>query len=91
MDAFAAVAIISAVIGVALIIYFFYVLCDIRDTLQEIRDKFFYGEEKEEGYINNGAKTVDMDSLPQKTCPRCGDRHDFDYPKCPRCKYVYTQ
>ena len=26
---------------------------------------------------------------PQKTCPACGTVHDFDYPKCPRCKYDY--
>ena len=28
-------------------------------------------------------------SLPKKTCPVCGTIHDFDYPKCPRCKYEY--
>ena len=22
-------------------------------------------------------------------CPECGDEHDFDYPRCPRCKYDY--
>ena len=27
--------------------------------------------------------------LPQKTCPNCGAVHDFDYPKCPKCKYTY--
>ena len=25
----------------------------------------------------------------KKTCPSCGTIHDFDYPKCPRCKYDY--
>lgn len=25
----------------------------------------------------------------QKTCPKCGETHDFDYPKCPNCKYNY--
>ena len=29
------------------------------------------------------------DELPQKNCPKCGDRHDFDYPKCPVCGYDY--
>lgn len=29
------------------------------------------------------------DSLPQKTCPKCGNRHDFDYPKCPNCGHKY--
>lgn len=28
-------------------------------------------------------------SLPQKKCPRCGKTHDFDYPKCPFCKFDY--
>ena len=29
------------------------------------------------------------DELPQKKCPNCGTIHDFDYPKCPVCKYEY--
>jgi len=29
------------------------------------------------------------DALPQKSCPNCGSIHDFDYPKCPDCKYKY--
>ncbi len=28
--------------------------------------------------------------LHQRTCPVCGFRHDFDYPKCPLCGHVYT-
>lgn len=28
-------------------------------------------------------------NLPQKECPNCGNIHDFDYPKCPNCKYLY--
>jgi DNA-directed RNA polymerase subunit RPC12/RpoP len=32
----------------------------------------------------------ELDSeLPQRTCPKCGDVHDFDYPKCPKCKNEY--
>lgn len=27
--------------------------------------------------------------LPQKTCPKCGQEHDFDCPICPYCGYVY--
>ena len=30
------------------------------------------------------------DSLPQRKCPGCGRTHDFDYPKCPFCKYDYN-
>ncbi len=29
--------------------------------------------------------------LPQKTCPRCGIQHDFDYPLCPLCGYDYAE
>ena len=28
--------------------------------------------------------------LHQRRCPKCGFAHDFDYPKCPLCGYVYT-
>ena len=27
--------------------------------------------------------------LPQRACPKCGKKHDFDYHKCPFCKYEY--
>lgn len=29
------------------------------------------------------------DDLPQKECPACGKKHDFDYPKCPYCGHDY--
>ena len=35
------------------------------------------------------AEAENEDELPQKQCPNCGKRHDFDYPKCPFCKYAY--
>lgn len=28
-------------------------------------------------------------ALPQRQCPNCGKKHDFDYPKCPFCKHDY--
>ncbi|BDF68245.1 hypothetical protein CE91St43_22170 [Oscillospiraceae bacterium] len=31
------------------------------------------------------------DDLPQRQCPKCGKMHDFDYPKCPFCKYDYSR
>lgn len=34
-------------------------------------------------------RTEDEAQLPQKKCPRCGQSHDFDSPKCPFCKYNY--
>lgn len=24
------------------------------------------------------------------TCPKCGHKHEMDYPKCPFCKYDYN-
>ena len=29
------------------------------------------------------------DNLPQRTSPKCGAEHDFDYPRCPLCGYTY--
>ena len=39
------------------------------------------------------AESTDLsgDTLPQKTCPVCGSIHDFDYPKCPKCKHDYSR
>lgn len=31
------------------------------------------------------------DTSPQRTCPTCGTVHDFDYPKCPKCRHDYYQ
>ena len=39
--------------------------------------EFFLADAREEG-------------LPQRRCPKCGKQHDFDYPKCPFCKYDYN-
>lgn len=38
--------------------------------------EFFLAEDKQE-------------EIPQIKCPRCGKMHDFDYPKCPFCGYLY--
>lgn len=29
------------------------------------------------------------EELPQKECPECGKKHDFDYPQCPHCGHDY--
>ena len=29
------------------------------------------------------------DRIAQITCPRCKQKHDMDYPKCPHCGYRY--
>lgn len=46
------------------------------DSFSEYECEFYPADTKEEG-------------LPQRQCPNCGKRHDFDYPKCPFCKYDY--
>lgn len=33
---------------------------------------------------------AEEDDIPQVQCPRCGKLHDFDYPKCPFCKFDYN-
>jgi len=43
---------------------------------------------KLEFYDVEAEMVVDED-LPKRTCPVCGTIHDFDYPKCPKCKYEY--
>ena len=34
-------------------------------------------------------QTVGEKDMPQVKCPNCGKNHDFDYPRCPFCKYAY--
>lgn len=31
------------------------------------------------------------DAIWQRTCPKCGETHDIDYPKCPNCGYNYLE
>ena len=33
----------------------------------------------------------DIDCLPQKSCPQCGETIDIDYPKCPECGYNFEE
>ncbi|MBR5871601.1 MAG: hypothetical protein IKZ09_11260 [Clostridia bacterium] len=40
--------------------------------------EFFLADDHEEG-------------LPQRRCPKCGKQHDFEYPRCPFCKYDYSK
>ncbi len=41
------------------------------------------------GKIEFFSRSQITDTLPQKKCPKCGNTHDFDYPKCPFCKHDY--
>lgn len=51
--------------------------------------KRFYNEKRilENEVID---ETVE-DKIWQRTCPKCGKSHDFDYPKCPYCKFNYLE
>jgi len=33
---------------------------------------------------------TEEEDMPQRQCPNCGKRHDFDYPRCPFCKFDYN-
>ena len=43
---------------------------------------------KLEFFLADGTEDTE-EALPQKECPKCGRTHDFDFPKCPFCKYDY--
>ncbi len=32
---------------------------------------------------------IDEDTIALRQCPKCGHKHEYDYPKCPFCKYDY--
>ena len=58
---------------------------------------FVYLKKAKKYYRNKAAlqneqidKTV-QDKIWQRTCPKCGQSHDIDYPKCPNCKFNYPQ
>lgn len=40
-------------------------------------------------YTDEDSEPAYEAEIPKRVCPECGDEHDFDYPKCPRCKYDY--
>ena len=44
---------------------------------------------KAEFFTPEKTESHSLEDLPQKQCPRCGKRHDFDYPKCPYCDFDY--
>lgn len=37
------------------------------------------------------ASSTKDEELQQRKCPKCGKKHDFDYPKCPFCNYDFRQ
>lgn len=38
---------------------------------------------------DDGSEHQNDNSLPQKLCPSCHKKHDFDFPKCPFCGHEY--
>ena len=46
--------------------------------------EFYY-----DGHVPEKYESEEMEALPQRVCPACGDVHDFDFPKCPACKHLY--
>ena len=44
---------------------------------------------KLEFYMAEGENIHADEELPRRTCPKCGAVHDFDAPKCPKCKHDY--
>ncbi|MCC8075372.1 MAG: hypothetical protein LIO95_05430 [Clostridiales bacterium] len=34
-------------------------------------------------------QNVSTPGTAQRTCPQCGNRHDFDYSRCPLCGFEY--
>lgn len=44
---------------------------------------------KLELYMAEGEAIGADEELPKRTCPNCGTVHDFDAPKCPKCRYDY--
>ena len=39
--------------------------------------------------LENDAQPDEAGEIPQIKCPKCGKEHDFDYPSCPFCGYMY--
>lgn len=47
------------------------------------RLKIYYRQKRE--FENYPIDETIEDKIMQITCPKCGDVHDVDYPKCPKC------
>jgi hypothetical protein len=47
------------------------------------RLKIYYRQKRE--FENYPIDETIEDKIMQITCPKCGDVHDIDYPKCPKC------
>ena len=63
--------------------FFFVSVAYLKKAKKRHRKKGTIGNE-------NFDDTLECEIL-QQTCPKCGKSHDFDYPKCPYCKYDYLK
>ena len=81
--------------------WFVYGFGEIIETLQKIRENTMprTGQKKKKGRTDedtleelpqDSSDTDTENQIPQVTCPHCGTRHDFDYPKCPKCNHNYS-
>jgi DNA-directed RNA polymerase subunit RPC12/RpoP len=65
--------------------------------LSDIWDNILSGSLEVSIYICSNCGKVELyaegpnleEDTPQVICPKCGYRHDFDYPKCPSCGNPY--
>ena len=50
---------------------------------------FFRG--RQVGFTSEYAQDLDdeIDTLPKKYCPECGEEIDIDYPRCPDCGHIF--
>ena len=69
-------AFFTAILGIAFIV--------IGDLINRVR----YLEQQLN--ISFEGANSNSEDLPQRICPKCSASHDFDYPKCPNCKYDYN-
>lgn len=51
------------------------------------RAKIYYCKKRE--FENCPVDETVEDKIKQRTCPRCGDIHDIDYPQCPKCRFKF--
>ncbi len=50
---------------------------------------FFRG--RQVGFTSDYSQDLDddIDVMPKKICPECGEELDIDYPRCPECGFVF--
>lgn len=80
---------VSDIIFLALIMLGLSVFCMVLG-IKYLKKAKKYRSEKA-AFENEYIDEETTDELWQRTCPKCGETHDIDYPKCPNCKYNYLE